>query len=308
LVDIAQSSVPAVSPDGTQVAALTPDHKLVVFDSNGKVLWQDKVPDQSSSPVYTYVDSRPVVAVTTETSLYYWAGDGALPKEIELPSSSDVQFFGTSPLVQMGEEAGASVVSGGDLKTVPNQPRSSTILLAEGSKALIARYGGQLYWSEPDKNLVELPLQAPKGSTGNIDHVVTASPGLALVLWKTAKADIVIPTVHSTANGSVVAFCLPTRRDIAGNWQWVPDTARKVAAWGECLINFSTRTTSRSPDFEPLSITAGTIYGTVNNDLVSTRPGKPVYPLTKNTARPWGIAGGHAIVVHNSVLFALDKA
>ncbi|MEI8406778.1 MULTISPECIES: hypothetical protein [unclassified Kribbella] len=305
-VDIAENSTPAVSPTGTEVAVLLPDDKIAVFDSNGKVLWQDKVPRQASSPVYTMVDSRPVVAVVTEGTLIYWAGDGARPTEIELPSSSDVQFFGTSPLVELGEDAGAAVVTGGDLKTVPNQPRESTILLAEGTKALIARYAGQMYWSEPDKDLVDLELKAPKGAKG-IDHVVAASPGRALVLWKTATANMVIPAVHSTANGAVEATCKDTRRDIAANWQWVPDTARKVAAWGECLIDFTTHTSYRSADFQPLSITAGTIYGTVNNDPVSTRPGKPVYPLTKNTARPWGIAGGHAIVVHNSVLYALDK-
>jgi hypothetical protein len=308
-VDIAPNTVPAVSPDGTEVAVLTPDSKLAVFDSNGKVLWQDKVPKQVGSPIYTLIDSKPVVALATEDTLYYWAGDGALPDEIELPNSADLQFFGTSPLVQMGTTAGASVISGGVLKTVPNQPRSSTILLAEGNRALMARYQGPLYWSEPDKDLQEVDLDA-KGPAGNkgIDHVVAASPGVALVLWKTATEGIDVPAVHSSADGSILATCKATRADNADGWQWVPGPGRTVAAWGECLINFSTHTTTRYVDFKPLSVTGSTIYGTVRSELFATTPGSASHKLAPNTARPWGIAGGHAIVVHDSVVFALDKA
>ena len=305
-VDLAPDSTPAVSPDGTEVAVLTPDSKLAVFDSNGKVLWQDKVPSQVGSPVYTTIDSKRVLALATEDTLYYWAGDSALPDEIELPDSAHPTFFGTSPLAQMDGEAGAYVISGGKLKAVPNQPRSSTILLAEGSRALMSRYQGPLYWSEPDKALQEVQLKPPAGAKG-IDHVVSASPGRALVLWKTATPDTVIPAVHSTATGAPVATCLPASADNVGDWQWVPDAANNVAAWGECLINFTTRKTVHYTDFKPLSITGTTIYGNVRNDLVATTPGGASHPLAATTARPWGLAGSHAIVVQNSVLFALDK-
>jgi len=304
-VDIAPNSTPAVSPDGTEVAVLTPDNKLAVFDANGKVLYQDTLPEQVSSPVYTTIDSDRVVAITTEKTLYYWPGDGALPKEVELPNSSDIQFFGTSPLVQMGQEAGASVVSGGELKAVSDK-RDSTILLAEGDRALMARYKGPLYWSQPGKDLQTLDLHPPKGANG-IDHVVAASPGQVLVLWNGAQAGMVIPTVHSSAGGNVVAACPTTRREVINNWNWVPGSG-KVAAWGECLINFANHTTVSYPGFNPLSITGLTIYGTAGSDLVATSPGKKSHPLEPNTARPWGLVGSHAIVVHNNVLYALDKA
>ncbi len=304
-VDIADRTVPAISPNGNEVAVLTPDDKIAVFDSNGKVLWQDKVPNDAESPVYTTIDSKPVLAVATSDTLYYWAGDGAEATEIELPDSAKVQFFGTSPLVVMGS-AGASVVSGGELKTVPNQPRGSTILLAEGDKALMARYTGPLYWSQPGKDRVDLELKPPTGSKG-IDHVVAASPDRALVLWKGANTNTFIPAVHSTADGSVVATCPPSSDSDVDTWDWVPDTARKVAAWGECLINFSTGKTFRYLDFQPKSITGTTIYGTVSGNQVATTPGGRTYNLAPNTARPWGVAGPHAIVVHDSVVYALDK-
>ncbi len=304
-VDIAERTVPAVSPDGTQVAVLTPDDKIAVFDSNGKVIWQDKVPNDAESPVYTTIDSKLVLAVASSDTLYYWAGDGAEPTEIELPDSAKVQFFGSSPLVQMGS-AGASVISGGELKTVTNQRRLSTILLAEGDKALMARYEGPLYWSQPGKDLVEVALKPPKGAT-QVDHVVAASPGRALVLWKVPKSNLLMPAVHSSADGTVVAICKNASAGAVETWDWVPDTARKVAAWGECLIDLTSRETFYYEGFKPQSIAGTTIYGTARDGLVATSPNGRSYPLLQSTARPWGLAGSHAIVVHDSVVYALDK-
>jgi hypothetical protein len=305
-VDLAPNTTPVVSPDGSEVAVLTPDNKLAVFDGTGKVIYQDTLPSQFPVPTYTMIDDKPVLAAATDDTLYYWPGDGALPKAIKLPNSADVQYFGTSPLIEMSDEAGAGVISGGKIKAVPNQKRDATILLAEGDRALMARYAGPLYWSQPDHDLQELDPTPPKGSKG-IDRVVAASPGLALVLWKTADPEKVIPAVHSSANGSVVATCQATDPNKAAGWQWVPDIGRKVAAWGECLINFGKHTTSIYTSFTPQSITGTTIYGTVSGTPVATTPGGKSYPLAPNTARPWGIVGGHAMVVHNSVLYALDK-
>ena len=305
-VDIADNTVPAVKPDGSEVAVLTRDQKIAVFDSTGKVLWQDKVPKDAESPVYTTIDSKPVVAVATSDTLYYWAGDGAQATEIELPDSAQVQFFGTSPLIQLSNDAGASVVSGGELKTVPNQPRNSSILLAEGDKALMARYPGPLYWSQPGKDLKTVNPQTPKGSPG-IERVVAASPGRALVLWKTALPDTVIPVVHSSVDGRIVATCPMAKEGDVEGWQWVPDNANKVAAWGECMINFTTGKTSPYADFRPVSIMNTTIFGTVGSGLSAVTPGGRARALSANTARPWGIAGTHAIIVHDSVVYALAK-
>jgi hypothetical protein len=305
-VDLNPDTEPAVSPDGSEVAIITPDDKIAVFDSSGKVLWQDKVPRGAETPVYTTIDSKRVVAVVAPESLYYWAGDGAEATELELPNSAQVQFFGTSPLVVLSSDAGASVISGGELKPLPNPPRESTLLLAEGDKALLARYGGPLYWQQPGKEWTTLAPKPPAGATG-IHHIVAASPGQVLVIWKTKVAEKVIPTVNSTANGAVIARCPDATLSQASGWRWVPDEARKVAAWGECMINYTTKQTSLYEDFQPQSITGPTIFGTYASDLYAGTPGGKFRLLPKGTARPWGVAGPHAIVVHNSVLYALDK-
>ncbi|MDX6265123.1 MAG: hypothetical protein QOH84_6811 [Kribbellaceae bacterium] len=305
-VDLNPDTAPAVSPNGKEVAIITPDEKIAVFDSTGKVLWQDKVPRGAETPVYTTVDGKPVVAVVAPESLYYWAGDGAEAVELDLPNSATVQFFGTSPLVVLSSEAGASVVSGGELKPLPTPQRLTTLLLAEGDRALSARYAGPLYWDQPGKDAVPVMPKLPKGATA-IDHIVAASPGQALVIFDTKVAERVMPAVVDTRTGNVVALCPTVAPNEADGWQWVPDEAHKVAAWGECLINFARKTTTFSKDFEPLSITGMTVYGQSNSSLLVGTPGGKFRPLAAGTARPWGVAGTHAIVVHDGVLYALDK-
>ena len=163
-------STPAVSPDGSEVAVLTPDHKIAVFDSHGKVLWQDKVPKNAESPVYTTIDSKPVLAVTTPKTLLYWPGDGIESTEVELPDGAPVQFFGTSPLVLLNSRSGCERCRGRDLHPVPDQQRLSTILLAEGDKTLMARYAGPLYWSQTGKDLVEVPSSRRPGPGSTISR------------------------------------------------------------------------------------------------------------------------------------------
>lgn len=305
-VDIAKDTSPAIKPDGTEVAILTTDQKIAVFDGNGKVLWQDKVPKDAASPVYTTIDGKLVVAVTTQDTLFYWAGGGAEAKKVTLPNAATVQFFGKSPLVVLSSGGGAMVVSGGVLKAVPNQPRLSTILLAEGDRALIAQYrSASFFWSQPDKELQTVKAQTPGGGI-KVAQVLSASPDYALVLWQTKDPEKVIPAVHSTASGKVVAVCQPSSASDVQSWAWVPDPNRRIAAWGACLINLASPRIVMTPDFHPLSITGSLIYGTISGKMYAVTPGKPQHLLDPAPTRPWGIAGGHSIVVFNSVLYALN--
>ncbi|MER7246771.1 hypothetical protein [Kribbella sp. NPDC000426] len=308
-VNMAENTSPAIKPDGTEVAILTDDGKVAVFDANGKVLWQDEVPKDSESPVYTTIDGKLVLAIATEDTLIYWAGGGAEPKKVGLPDGAKVQFFGKSPLITLSGTGGAMVMSGGELKAVPNQPRLSTILLAEGDRALMSQYHGPLFWSAPDKPLQTITPQKPGGAISDKpQQVLAASPDYVLALWQTKDPEKSIPTVHSTASGKVVAVCQPSSASDVQSWDWVPDPNRRMAAWGECLINLATPRTVMLKDFHPLSITGSFIYGTMGSKMYAVTPGKPQHPLDPAPVRPWGIAGNHAIIVYASVLYALNPA
>ncbi|MEU8222989.1 hypothetical protein [Kribbella sp. NPDC048915] len=309
-VDLLKESTPAIKPDGTEVAILTRDQKVAVFDSNGKVLWQDKVPKDAENPVYTTIDGKLVLAITTPDSFYYWEGNGALPKILELPDSARVQFFGKSPLIMLSGDAGAMVISGGELKAVPEKPRSSTILLADGDRVLMSQYYGPLYWAQPGKDVTEVKLQPP-GGAGAIIQVVSASPDYVQALWTSAKnPEESIPALHSSASGKVVASCGLVRKGDTDGWDWVPDPNRKFAAWGECLVNLTLtkNNTRRMEGFRPLSVSGAMLYGTKASKPIAVSPNWNTYPMADGTTRPWGVAGKRAVVVYNSVLYALDPA
>lgn len=301
-VDVMPNTTPAVAPDGKQVAFITPDAKVAVLDPNGKVLWQDKVNKSSKSPVFTTVDGKQVVAVVSDDYLSYWPREGATGKFIKLPSSTTVQFYGSSPLVVNKE--GTFVVTGESLRPIDAAkiPRRASVMLAEGQQVLLAAYYGNWWLLEPDKDITEVKPKAPPGGTG-IERVVVASAGRVLVLWKT-KTENVIPVVHNSKSGNPVAICDPATASNAAGAKWIPDAEGKVAAWGTCVIGAKVYPVA---GFEPLSATGGRIYGRYNTRGAIHKPGWPKpMEVDLNMARPWGVAGHRAIILHDNVIYALN--
>lgn len=306
-VDVAENSGPVVSADGQQIAFLTTDSRVVVVDPGGKVLWQDEVPDGTKPPVFTVVDGDEVLAAQTPKALRRWAGGGALPVDVKLPDSAEVNFFGPSPLITDSRGSDPQVIRNGELVTVENQQRFANVLLANNARALMARYAGPIWWSEPGKPLVTVNAQAPRGLRV-IDQIVAASPNRLVILWS-AGPENVVPSIHDADSGRILAACPVAPKADAASWHWVPDKAGVIAAFGECVIDHSAKKTSAVPGFQPMSITGKTMYGKLNADTVSLVPGGKAAALTDNTARPWAIVGGsRALVMHSGVLYALAPA
>ncbi|MFC0624922.1 hypothetical protein [Kribbella deserti] len=306
-VDLMPNTTPAVSPDGKQVALITNDAKVAVLDANGKVLWQDKVNKSSKSPVFTTIDGNPVVAVVSDDYFSYWPREGATGTFIKLPSTTQVQFYGSSPLVV--NKQGTFVVSGESLRPIDAAqiPREASVLLAEGQQVLVSRYYGPWWLLEPDKPPVEVKPKAPPGSNGQVERVVLASAGRVLVLWKT-KGENVVPVVHNTKTGAPAAICQPTTASNAASAKWIPDPEGKVAGWGTCVISVTTNKIYTVAGLEPLSAAGGKIYGRLNTNGTIVTPGQNPKPTELNMARPWGIAGNKAIVLHENVIYALTPA
>lgn len=305
-VDVMPNTTPAVAPDGKQVAFITPDAKVAVLDPNGKVLWQDKVNKSSKSPVFTTVDGNQVVAVVSDDYLSYWPREGATGKFIKLASSTTVQFYGSSPLVFNKE--GTFVVTGESLRPIDAAqiPRRASVMLAEGQQVLLAAYYGPWWLLEPDKPIAEVKPKSPPGSTGQIERVVVASAGRVLVLWKT-KTENVIPVVHSTKSGDPVAICAQATASNAAGAKWIPDAEGKVAAWGTCVISVTTNKIDTIAGFEPLSAAGGRVYGRYNTSGAFVTAGQKVpKSVDLNMARPWGVAGNRAIILHDNVIYALN--
>lgn len=306
-VDLAEGSRPAVSPDGKLVAVITPEKRIAMLDPAGKVLWQDKVTDAIKQPYFTTIDGNPVVAAVAEGVLVYWPRVGAgLAVEIDLPSSAKVEFTGSAPLV-LGTEGEVMTVSGDQLKPIDRSKlaRRAEPLLAEGRQAVFSAYFGPWWLAEPDKDPVQVNPAKPGGAATTLDHIVAASPGRVLALWRTKDPRQVVPVVHSVTTGAVLAACPAAEASGADSAQWAPDPGGKIAAWGECVISFATRTPHHVNGLEPASATGGWIYGTLDSDGAALRLGQAPVRIASGFARPWGVAGGRAIVVHKSVLYAL---
>lgn len=307
-IDLAETTTPAVSSDESLVAVITPDQKIVMLNGAGEVQWQDEVPKNTKSPVFTTIDDKPVVAVTTDDSMTYWPTKGAgLPTKVDLESGQEVQFFGKSPLMT-DREGGSYVVSGDEWQGIPPKPRRATVLLADGKRVLMAGYFGPLFWAEPGKAAAQTQLRAPTGGT-TVDHVVAASPGRVVVLWKTKTAETVIPAVHDANTGALQATCKATT-NASDPGDWVPDQVGKVAALGPCLIDFAKSRTYQVDGFRPLSVQRTAIYGSVSGigtgTALITPGGKPIQ-VPEDTVRPWGIVAGHAVIVHEQTLYALAQ-
>ncbi len=300
-VDIAQDTVPAVAADGTRVAVLTTDQKVAVLSADGRVLWQDYVPDHAESPVFTSIDGKPVVAVPTDKKLLYWPlkGDG-LVTEVELESGQLVNFYGGSPMAAT-DDGRAFVVVGDQLAEVGGKPRRATFLLANGHRALMAGYYGPLWWGEPGKNPQQVDLQKPPNAV-SIHHVAFASQGRVIAMWSN-KDGAGIPAVHDASTGKVLATCptTPAPEDVGA---WVPDQVGKVAALGPCLIDFAKHKTNNVTNFSPASVMGTTFFGS-SQSSVTVVPGQRPQTVPQDIARPWGITGGQAVVVHDSVVYVL---
>jgi hypothetical protein len=302
-VDLAENTSPAVSADETKVAIITPDHKIAMLNGAGQVLWQDHVPESAKTPVFTTIDDAPVVAIPTDGQLYYWPVEGGFPNKAKLASGTEVQFFGPSPMLTT-QDGPVYVISGGKWVPIPTKPRRATILYADGKRVLMAGYYGPLFWGEPEKDSSQIDLRTPPGAT-TIDHIVMASPGKVISMWKTKDPEERIPAVHNADNGALLAACKPTLSSSPGDW--VPDAAGKVAALGPCLIDFAKQKTYQFDGFQPVSTQRTSIYGNGPNGLTLIAPGGNAKVLPEETARPWGIVAGHAIVVHQQVLYALAQ-
>ena len=300
-----RTHVPAISPDGTEVAILTPDEKIAVFDSNGKVLWQDKVPKDAESPVYTTIDSQAGARGRDAGHPVLLGGRrrrGQRDRAAGRGQGAVLRHVAAGP---DGRRAGASVVSGGELKTVPNQPRRSTILLAEGDKALMARYPGPLYWSQPgkDRRLLNLkpPGRGPRHRPGGRRRARTAS-------WRCGPAP-------RTRGHSRSRRCTRPRRHGRRDLPDRSQRRRRELGLGPGP-DPQGRRLGRVPDQPqhqedvhgytrfPAAVDHGTTiygHGQQRAGRRARRAGKHVHRCPTGTARPWGVAGQRAIIVHDSV-------
>lgn len=208
---------PAVAPNGT-VATVTDKGELAVLDPDtGVTRWTAELEDGASGAlVFTRIDGRDVLALSTGQTLHYWPLDGAQhPRTtVNLPATGGtISFAGDSPLANL-DEATAGVISKGKVRNV-DLPVKATALAASGTSVLAADGTGHVWHLSPDQKKPGkgLKLQPPgagkakgkkgKGASAQLTRVLGVDSKRLAVIWQTGNSTIA--TVYDAHSGKQLA-------------------------------------------------------------------------------------------------------
>lgn len=301
-IPVTEGTRPAVSDDGSRVAFIGADGKLAVAGPEGKRLWEADLPIQPAeiegAVRFVKNDDQWEVAIAGTGKLWIWSADGSGPTEYKLPKDGVVTFAGTAPLVTTDKKA--MVPREGELLEV-KVPKGTGGMLVVGDEVLLAAADGPWYWAAPGEEPAKVTAKEPKSADG-LDRVITASERYVIVRWQSEKEDRVILAAHDARDGSVFAETEITAGELA-DATWIE--GETVAAYGPILTDLESGQTQVLPGFTPLNAVAGVVYGELEEDQVAVNAAGEVTPMEPDTARPWGLLDGHAVVMADANLYAL---
>lgn len=116
------------------------------------------------------------------------------------------------------------------------------------------------------------------------------------------KEDQVILAAHDARDGSVFAETEITAGELA-DATWIE--GETVAAYGPILTDLESGQTQILPGFKPLNAVDGVVYGELEDGQVAVNAAGEVTPMEPDTARPWGLLNGNAVVMADANLYAL---
>ncbi len=301
-IPVTDGTRPAVADDGSRVAFIGADGKLAVAGPEGERLWEAELPLQPAEiegPV-RFVENGDEwqVAVAGSQTLWIWPADGGEPVEYGLPEGGVVTFAGSAPLVTVDDKA--MLPRDGELVEV-EVPEGTGGMLVDGNEVLLASADGPWYWAAPGEEARKVSAVEPKGSEG-LDRVITASERYVIVRWQSEKEDRVVLAAHDAHDGSVFAETEVTAGELA-DATWIE--GETVAAYGPILVDLGSGETQLLPGFGPLSATGGVVYGELEESQVAVNAAGEITDMEPDTARPWGLLDGNAVVLADANLYAL---
>lgn len=298
------ASRPGVSPDGIRVAYVDREGQLIVAGPDGTQEWSDELPadlaDLEDAPQFVRDGDGYGVALVAGDTLWQWPEGGGDPAEYEVPSDTSVSFAGHSALVSNDESA--FVPLDGELHEVPVEAPAGP-LIADGERVLMAELNNVPWrWVAPDESVTEVEPDTPSGVEA-VDQVVTARSNHVIVRWTAESGSEVVIAVHDATDGSVVAShaIAPDELEDA---QWIEGDT--MAVYGPILANLDDGSTEVVEGLEPLSAAGDTVYGEIGGEPVALGPDGTRVDLEENTARPWGLLDGRAIVFAENHIYALS--
>ncbi|MFC7328818.1 hypothetical protein [Marinactinospora rubrisoli] len=299
---MAPGTRPAVAPDGSAVAFVNADERLAVVGADGVERWSAELPvalgDIDQQPRIVRAGESLQVLLGGDGTLWLWPIGGGDPEEVELPAGAQVSYAGRAPLVAAGD--GAFVPSGGELAPVPLSEGQGA-LAADGEAVLVAAARGPWAWAAEGADPAEVEPAEPDGAE-RLDRVLTASAEHVLIRWTTEDEDSVVLGVHDAHDGSVVASAAIAPGELT-DARWVAGDT--IAAYGPVVVDLAAGAARVVPGFTPVTAVGGTLFGELDGAEVAVEGDGDPEELEPDTAQPWGLLNGHAVVVAGDGIYAL---
>ncbi|MFF4652542.1 hypothetical protein [Streptomyces sp. NPDC001380] len=294
-VALAPYSRPAVAPDGSAVAVLTPDRRLAVLDpATGGERWSTGLPAGADGTlVLTRIDGTPVAALLAGARLYSWPLDGpAHPRTtVTLPDTAAVSVLGTSPLVSLPDQT-AGVVSAGGLRTL-DVPVGATALAADGTTVTAAAPSGRWLTLTPGRRPGRPRTMAPPARGARLLRVVGLDGRRLAGLWQTG--DRQQAAVYDTATGRILARAAAPG---GGLEQATACVGTGLVALGPLVLDTAAHTSRTGPAAAVRCAAAGgRIYLQDAAQTWYDTTASASTPLPAGAAVPVGVAAGQALVV-----------
>ncbi|MFL4496490.1 PQQ-binding-like beta-propeller repeat protein [Streptomyces sp. VTCC 41912] len=286
---------PAVAPNGT-VATVTDKGELAVLDpATGITRWTAELPDGAyGALVFTRIDGRAVLALSSGQTLHYWPLDGSRHPHttVDLPSSGGtVTFAGDSPLVAL-DEATAGVISKGQVRTV-DLPAKATALAANGTTVLAANGAGHIWSLTPgQKDLGKGQQLAPPANGARLNRVVGIDGRRLAGVWQNGST--IIATAYDAHTGKPLAAAKAGQDADTSTMRVTGD----LVAIGPLLLNTADGSGRYVTGTTPKAAAGGRIYAIDQQQRThALAAGTDTVIGGDDVALPLGVAAGRALVV-----------
>ncbi|WP_017596100.1 flagellar basal body-associated FliL family protein [Nocardiopsis potens] len=297
---------PTVAPDGGSAAFVSEGEELTLIGPDGAVRWAEKLPvpaDEVQNGPYFVVDGDGYgVALLGKGRMWRWSAEGGEPVETEVPEGGRVSFAGGAPLVEGGDGDAFVTASGGGLEQIEVPDSGYGAMLYDGEQVLSAVLSGPWQWARPDGGGVkEVEPDEPKGGD-EIDRLLTARAEHVVLLWTAKRGDDAIVAVHDSRDGSVVAHASVDPDELSeAHWEQGGD----VAAYGPVVFDLAAGEATVT-GLVPESASDGRVFGEIDGGAVAVDGTGEATEIDPDTARPWGLLDGRAVVAAGETLYGLS--
>ncbi|WP_310910927.1 hypothetical protein [Lipingzhangella rawalii] len=296
---------PAVTADGTRLALLDTQERIRVVGPNGAEEWSTELPVAvpSAEGVLRFVDyrDRQFLVLVGDDQWWMWPADGGEPERFDLPPGTDLSFAGTGVLVSGEDEV--FVPHDGSLEPV-DAPDDTRALAATDEAVLSLDWDGEWSWTTVDDNETRtVEPQAPTDA-GDLVGLLTASARHVVARWESTDGnDDPVIAVHDARDGAAIGAAPVDVGDVHEQ-RWVAGDG--LGAYGPLLVDLERGDARVVEGFAPTGASGEVIYGDIDDEPFAVDTSGEPEALPEDTARPWGLLDGRAVVAGDDHLYALS--